>query len=69
MVLVSICLPSTVSIPSEITDGVVELALPLDSTPKFGTRQNYYKPYYSHLSPQGYLPIKSHFPNSLNYQV
>ena len=38
MVLVSISLPSTVSIPWEIADWVVELALPLDPTPKFGTR-------------------------------
>ena len=38
MVFVSISLPSIVIIPSEIADLVVELALPLEPTPKFGTR-------------------------------
>ena len=46
IVLVSISLPSTVSIPSEMADWVVELALPLDPTPKFGTRYFWFEGYY-----------------------
>ena len=52
MVLVSISLSSTVSIASEIADWLVELALPVDSTP---IDQYSYKSYNSLLLQQKYL--------------